>query len=182
MKKIRNLIAVAAAVLAAMIVTVCVTGCSGGGKILGTWSINACDMWDARDQYGVILRYVQNENITISDDGTYVMNFSSQWTNTVDGIKFKASSGSSYVAYGTYEVTNEDTDLNEKTIKILTMDRIVGKGGVDSTDAALDAETKESLDKYVETAVGKEVILDADYYMSEFVTFWLDMSKVTGQS
>ena len=154
--------AAAAFVLAAVAaVSLMFVGCSGGGKeVDGVYRYLTCTPstieqgWLTQNIFGGFTSYTDN---TYSGFGAVHTMYSS------DGSTYSPAYTAFYSATGSFEVVNEDDILNEKTIKITSVDKIV-LTDAEYAYADLPAEAKEIVDTNI---IGREVILTSDSQLSE---------------
>lgn len=140
----------------------------------GTWELtNVRHM--VYDGANVIITL--SSNIALFSDNTFVLTdvvnelYSSDGGETYSPLIYK-----NVIAHGKYEVTEENEELNETTIKITEITSFA-IDGIDSKEIEMSAEEKEL---YVtnNASVGVEIILGADGKMSEmidmgnFVNIW----------
>ena len=104
--------------------------------------------------FGGFTSYTDN---TYSGFGAVLSMYSS------DGSTYSPAYTAFYIATGSFEVVNEDDILNEKTIKITSVDKIV-LTDAEYAYADLPAEAKEIVDTNI---IGREVILTSDSQLSE---------------
>lgn len=138
-------------------------GKSGGFSEVGTWELT-----------DVLIRTIDqgklsagaNSTITLYSDNTFVLTCARNTYYSSDGGEtFNPVSYSGALIRGTYEITNDDAELGEKTMKVTKISRIV-KGNYDSDASATDADKELMANNEL---VGREIFLGSDGKMSEII-------------
>lgn len=136
-------------------------GCSGGGAELKGIYCNSIASYSTIEQGYLVSTY--NTSLSVYTDNTFTANAVQNTLYSSDGSSFNPTFFGIYTLYGTYEVLSEDTDLNERTIKITEVNKIVTADGSFEGDAIPAAVTE-----VIGTSlVGKEMILTGDYELTE---------------
>lgn len=173
MKKLSKLLVIALAV------AMCLTGlCACGGNV-------------ARETYTfreVTFRTIEQGKLgtggynilTLSSDGSFELTVCNDtYYSSDNGESYNPVSMLCATIYGKYEVTNEDKDLGDKTVKITEVSAVVIE------DVKYEGETLSKLNAYAatgstglnESLVGKEVIVDKSHGISEKIIMIVVVDK-----
>ena len=160
MAKVKK-VALAFVLVAVAAVSLLCVGCSGGGaEIDGIYHYNTSE--PEIIEQGRLLS-TNSSSLTIYTDNTFAASALLDTLYSSDGTSYNPTYFGFYNVYGTYEVLSEDTDLNERTIKITEVNKIVTADGSFEGDAIPAAVTE-----VIGTSlVGKEMILTGDYELTE---------------
>lgn len=114
---------------------------------------------------GATLVNASFNSLTLYSDNTFVLTNIADTGATSDFESLHRSAVIEVVAYGTYEVASSDKELQESTIRIKSVTRVIN-GNTDTNTATLDQDIKD----FVLTkngAVGSEIIVnDNDHTMT----------------
>ncbi len=156
------------------------TGCSNETKTIaevGTWEVK--DVSTAVIEQGKLISYYGNV-ITLYSDNTFVLTAMHKGLYSSDGGEtYTPVADLNAFLYGKYEVTGTDDILNEKTIKITEVNRVV-RDDYDSNKEVSDAD-KEYYLSATSPAVGMEFILGSDHRMTGSVNVTAYMNIGTGE-
>lgn len=137
------------------------TACGGNAGVtqVGTWEY-------AELTYRVIEQGKLNtgnfNNITLFSDNTFVLTVEMNTYYSSDGGEtYNPVADNYYVVHGTYEVTDENAELGEKTIKIASITRVQ----TNEFDTETGTDAQKAAMGTCET-IGTEIILDAALKMS----------------
>lgn len=136
-------------------------GCSGGGAEVDGVYNKSEPSYEAFAQGYLI--HAQNDSMMVMTDNTFASVHIYDTLYSSDGTTFNPVSYVFYNLYGTFEVTNEDTTLNERTISITDVTAVeTASGRVEK--ANFSADLTAALESNI---IGKAVILTSDYQLSE---------------
>lgn len=136
-------------------------GCSGGGAEVDAVYNRSEPTFEAFEQGYLI--HAQTDSMTTMTDNTFGSVHIYDTLYSSDGTSFNPVSYVFYNLYGTFEVTYEDTTLNERTISITDITAVETASGR-TEKANFSADLTAALESDI---IGKEVILTSDYQLSE---------------
>lgn len=116
--------------------------------------------------------------MTLYSDNTFVLCDVGTTSYSGDGETYNPLSLVDSIVHGTYEVVDKDEELNETTIKITGITRVVGCGK-DTDSADINADLKALVTTNC-PALGQEVIVsDADHSMTEISVQSFNLNDIT---
>lgn len=138
---------------------------SGGSTEVGTWELT--ELAPRTIDQGKLLA-ASHSTITTFSDNTFVLTEVQDTLYSSDGGEtYNPTSYVNIIVHGKYETVSTDAELGESTIKITEITR-VQQDDIDTDKAASDSDKQMMADC---SAVGMEIILGADYKMSQIVPF-----------
>lgn len=152
----------------ALAMTLALAACGNGGSSSGTTMVG---IWEKTDYIGRTIEQGKlsagaNSTIVLFSDNTYALSLTRNTYYSSDGGEtYNPTSYVGALAYGTYEITSDDAELGEKTMKFTTIDRVVA-GEYDTDVAVTDAEKEIMTGNEI---IGKEIYLTSDGRMSELI-------------
>lgn len=164
MKKAKRSIVVIIMV-ACMLATLVLSGCSEKVEERGIYYY--LDTVHSTIEQGQIMQTF-SDTITIYSDNTF-SSISTYYTlYSSDGETWAPAYSNCNIVYGTYEISNEDADLGEKTMKITGITGYYDVVGNSKVDASKFTEAAKA--KINEEIINKEFILTSDSKISEKVS------------
>lgn len=158
MKKIlKRVLGAAMALVMVLALTACGEGGGSATKEVGTYKFTRLSL--APFDAAVLINSVYN-SLTLYSDNTFVLCNIADTNATSDFESVHRSAIIEAVAYGTYEVVETNEELQEKTIKITSVTRVING----NTDTDTD-EVADDVRDWVLTnngAIGTEIIVNDD--------------------
>ncbi len=162
MKKLLTILLSFCLILSSLMMT---TGCAKNEAVseIGTWEKN--DILFTTIEQGKTHTDLHS-NLTLFSDNTYeCTSVSNSYYSSDGGESFYPVCYITFIFYGKYESIGEDAALNERTIKLTSVDRVVC-GEYDTAVNVIESD-KELMKN--SSAVGQEIILGADHKLSDHI-------------
>lgn len=151
MKQIKRVLLAISAVLVLIIASVGLAACSGSASATGSYRYDHITIQS--DQYGPVVLLSGAQVLTLYDDGTFMLSDnSSGWTGTSagnlqhGGFTYSRSMNNNVYAFGTFTEVSNDIELEELTITLNDVTRVISKAVGYGSDSIAQGDSNSSED------------------------------------